>query len=187
MSEFSAGLTLPQQTEMVQAVARASASPAQFKPIYDEYFPRIYRYCLRRARSPEDAEDLASLIFSRALAGLEGYRGGSFAAWLFRIAHNSVANYWRDHRGTVALEQVESVATEDGTLGHMIEVEERQQIARLIAALPEEHRELLALRMAGGLSAKEIGQVIGKSEGAVRVAIHRTIQQLRSALQEKNR
>jgi RNA polymerase sigma-70 factor (ECF subfamily) len=187
MSEISAGLTLPQQTELVQAIARASANPAQFKPIYDEYFPRIYRYCLRRARSPEDAEDLASLIFSRALAGLESYRGGSFAAWLFRIAHNSIVNYWRDFRGTVALEQVESVATEDGTLRHLIEAEERQQIARLIAALPEDQRELLALRMAGGLSAKEIGQVIGKSEGAVRVAIHRTIQQLRSALREETR
>jgi RNA polymerase sigma-70 factor (ECF subfamily) len=187
MSEFSAGLTLPQQTEMVQAVARASANPAQFKPIYDEYFPRIYRYCVRRARSSEDAEDLASLIFSRALAGLESYRGGSFPAWLFRIAHNSVANYWRDFHGTVALEQAESAATEDGTLGRLIEAEERQQIARLMAALPEDQRELLALRMAGGLSAKEIGQVIGKSEGAVRVAIHRTIQHLRSALREETR
>jgi RNA polymerase sigma-70 factor (ECF subfamily) len=79
------------------------------------------------------------------------------------------------------------LATEDGTLGHLIEAEERQQIARLIAELPEEQRELLALRMAGGLSAKEIGLVIGKNEGAVRVAIHRTIQQLRSALREETR
>jgi hypothetical protein len=52
----------------------------------------VYHYCLRRVHRPEDAEDLAGLVFIRALAGLREYRGGSFAAWLFRIAHNAAAN-----------------------------------------------------------------------------------------------
>jgi RNA polymerase sigma-70 factor (ECF subfamily) len=69
-------------------------------------------------------------------------------------------------------------------LGQLVEAEERQQMQRLVAALPEEQRELIALRVTGGLSAKEIGQVVGKSEGAVRVAIHRTLQQLRAAAKE---
>jgi RNA polymerase sigma-70 factor (ECF subfamily) len=167
--------------QVTQAVERTHTDPAAFKPIYEEYFPRIYRYCLRRVGCSQEAEDLTSHVFTRALASLSGYRGGSMAAWLFRIAHNVVANHLRDRRVTIPLEETESVAEGDGALGRLMDDEERLLAARLIEQLPDEQRELLALRIAGGLSAKEIGQVIGKSEGAVRVAIHRIVQQLRMA------
>jgi RNA polymerase sigma-70 factor (ECF subfamily) len=166
-------------------VERALADPAAFKPIYDEYFPRIYRYCLRRVSSPPDAEDLTSLTFTRALTSLGSYRGGSFAAWLFRIAHNTVVNHLRGRRPVVPLASAESLPVADEMLGQMMEREERQQVARLVAALPEEARDLLALKVGGNLSAKEIGQVIGKSEGAVRVMLHRIVQQLRTAWAEE--
>lgn len=69
--------------EVAQTVERARANPAAFEPLYAEYFPRIYRYCLRRVSCPQEAEDLTSLVFTRALANLSNYRGGSFVAWLF--------------------------------------------------------------------------------------------------------
>jgi len=76
-------------------LARARADPAQFAPLYARYFPRVYRYCLRRVGDPTEAEDLTSAIFTGALAGLGGYRGGSFAAWLFQIAHHAVVSQRR--------------------------------------------------------------------------------------------
>ncbi len=166
--------------EVVRTVQRARSDPAAFQPLYEQYFPRVYRYCLRRVSCLQEAEDLTSLIFTRALANLATYRGGFFAAWLFRIAHNAVVNHLRDRRVSVPLDEIEMPAGDD-LLNSLIDAEERARIAGLIAALPDEQRDLLALKVAGGLSAREIGQVVGKSEGAVRVAFHRIVQRLRVA------
>jgi RNA polymerase sigma-70 factor (ECF subfamily) len=136
---------------------------------------------------------LSSQVFTRALGGLKGYRGGSVAAWLFQIAHNVVVNHLqaRQRRPQVSLENDENLfreeelgGVEDGTLEQLIQVEERQQIARLIAALPAEQRELLLLKLVDRLSAKEIGAMLGKSEGAVRIAIYRIMQQLRASYEQ---
>ncbi len=165
--------------ELTQTIERARADPAAFRPVYEAYFPRIYRYCLRRVGCPQEAEDLASQVFTSALAALADYRGGSLAAWLFRIAHNAVANHLRGRRVTVPLEGIDRPDEGDEMVERLVDLEERQCVERLIAALPDDQRELLALRVAGGLSAKDIAQVMNKSEGAVRVAIHRIVQQLR--------
>jgi len=173
-----------------QIIQEARADPAGFAPLYEHYFERVYNYCLRRIGQAEEAEDLTSLIFTRVLIGLQGYRGGSFAAWLFRIAHNAVANHLRDRRPGVSLEATAFVLMDDlarsgeRVLERLVQVEERQEIAKLIAALPEDQRELLALRVVGELSAKEVGAVLGKSEGAVRVALHRIVRHLRQSYQQ---
>lgn len=169
-----------------QTVERARSNPAAFEPLYREYFPRIYRYCLRRVSCPQEAEDLTSLVFTRALANLSTFRGDSFAAWLFRIAHNAVVNHLRSRRPTVPLEQAAAAAHSGETLlAGLLNAEEREQVARRIATLPDDQRELLTLKVAGGLSAKEIGQVVGKSETAVRMALSRIVQRLRAALAEE--
>ncbi len=167
-------------------LTHASATPADLQPIYEQYFPRIYKYCLRRVGSVQEAEDLTSLIFSRALNALPGYRGGSMAAWLFRIAHNVVVNHFKSRRVTIPLDEVQADAEPaEELVDHLVRAEERQQLRRLVAQLPDEQQEMLALKLTGGLSAKEIGQVIGKSEGAVRIAIFRIVQQLREAWEQE--
>jgi RNA polymerase sigma-70 factor (ECF subfamily) len=167
--------------EEAQIVARALAEPEEFAPLYERYFPRIYAYCLRRTGRPEEAEDLTSLIFTSALSGLQNYRGGSFAAWLFKIAHNALVNHLRRRKPQTVLEASGLTLADNSPdmLAGVVEKEDRDRVARLIAALPDEQRELLALRIAAGLSAREIGAVVNKSEGAVRVALHRIVQQLR--------
>ena len=167
---------------------RARVWPEAFAPLHEHYGDRIYEYCLRRVDRPEEAEDLTSLIFSRALAGLGRYRGGSLAAWLFTIAHHAVANHLRGRRPYLSLEGSALAAAlnlpepDADPLDRMARSEERQRVARLVAALPEDQRALLALKL-GNLSAKEIGAVVGKREGAVRVALFRLGQQLRAAYQ----
>ncbi len=160
----------------------ARADLTQFAPLYERYFPRVYAYCLRRVEHAEAAEDLTSLIFTRALTHLHEYRGGSAAAWLFRIAHNAVANHYRDRRAHVSLERSAlELADESGAPGEGIEQAEQQQAMRdLMAGLPDDQRELLALKLAGELTAEEIGVVLGKKAGAVRVELHRIIKRLRT-------
>lgn len=170
--------------EESRLIEQARTTPTAFGPLYEHYFARIYRYCTRRVQNAQEAEDLTSLIFTRALSNLRHYRGGSFAAWLFQIAHNAIANHRRDQRSQFSLEQAEQVSSGDSTLDDLIDLDEFQCVARLIATLSDDQRELLALRIAGELSAKEIGVVLGKSEGAVRVALHRIIQQLRTGYEQ---
>ena len=163
----------------------AREDPAMLAPLYERYFPRIYAYCLRRVESEEVAEDLTSLIFTRALTGAAQFRGGSVAAWLFRIARNAIANHLRDRRPQRSLDAAppgnEPQAPDEPLIDGLVRAEERERVARLLAALPDDQRELLTLRIAGELSAKEIGIVVGKSEGAVRVALHRIVRALRDA------
>lgn len=168
------------ETEILRT---ARSDPAAFESLYQLYFPRIYAYCLRQLGHPEDAEDLTSFIFAQAIANLRSYRGGSVAAWLFRIAHNAVANHWRSHRPNQSLDEPGIVSPiVDAASSHQLDrVEDRLRIAQLIAVLPPRQQELLALSILGGLTAKEVGQVVGKSEGAVWTALHRIIQSLRTA------
>jgi RNA polymerase sigma-70 factor (ECF subfamily) len=182
----------PDEPEEVRILEWARTEPARFAALYERYFPRVYGYCLRRTGQVEEAEDLTSLVFTRALAALQTYRGGSVAAWLFRIAHNAVANHLRgrSRKPYVPLDALTGVA--EGSFATMIgdpldqvvQAEEHRRIAHLISALPEEQRDLLALRIAAGLSAKEVGEVLGKSEGSVRVALHRVLQVLRKRYHE---
>ncbi len=169
--------------EDTQLMQRARTDPHAFAPLYEKYFPRIYAYCLRRLGQAEDAEDMTSLVFTQAFSSLTAYRGGSVAAWLFRIAHNAVASHWRSHRSARSLDSHAILASlpDERSLEPFTRAETRLEVARLIATLPEKHQELLALTVAGGLSAKEVGQILGKSEGAVWTALHRIVQTLKNA------
>ena len=170
-----------QANEETRLLLLARDRPAAFAPLYERYFPRIYAYCLRRVGSKEEAEDLTSLVFTRALIGIRSYRGGSVVAWLFRIAHNAVANHLRDRHAQLPLETAFLPSNGEDLSDSIVRAEEQKHLARLLAALPDEQREILVLRLVGELSAREIGAVIGKREGAVRVALHRILHGLRSA------
>jgi len=161
---------------------QAQINPQAFAPLYERYFDRVLRYCLRRTDSLQEAEDLCSQIFARALAGLSTYRGGQFRAWLFQIAHHTLANYYRDSQ-----RQIDSLALDDLQLADdaaarafdRADDDDQRMIRRLVAALPDDQRELLTLTIDGGLTSAEVGAIVGKSAGAVRVQLHRIIKSLR--------
>lgn len=175
-----------QAHEEARLLLLARDEPTAFAPLYERYFPRIYTYCLRRVGSNEEAEDLTSLVFTRALTNIGSYRGGSVVAWLFRIAHNAVANHLRDRRPQLSLDTAAHPLSSNDLSDGLVRAEERRQLARLLAALPNEQREIVLLRLLGELTAKEIGAVIGKREGAVRVALHRIVRGLRAAYHQAN-
>ncbi len=176
------------QADDLRIMEAAKADLSRFMPLYERYFTRIYHYCLRRVDSNESAEDLTSSIFTLAMTSIDGYRGGSVAAWLFRIAHNQIANHYRSRHPQVSFERAELDLVDEEwvePIDHLITAELGAVLRTLIDKLPDEQQELLELKMAGGLTAEEIGVVIGKSAGAVRVELHRIITRLRAECERR--
>jgi RNA polymerase sigma-70 factor (ECF subfamily) len=174
---------IPDESELMR---RAMRDPAQFAPLYERYFDRVYAYCRRRTDSAQEAEDLCSQVFARALGGLAGYRGGNVAAWLFQIAHNTVAKHYRARRPVASLEDIAGGA-DSSDFGTMEDEETRTELTRMIAELPQEQRELLSLTLDGGLNSQQVGAVLGKSAVAVRVQLHRTIERLRQQFSQMSK
>ena len=171
----------------LELVKRVKKDPAAFGLVYERYVTRIYNYVYYRVGNHHDAEDLTSRVFHRALTHIKDYadRGVPFSAWLYRIAHNLVANWHRDHarRQDLALDDVTLV----GDSVEMPEwVAENNEVRRwLLAAirhLPEERQELLILKFVEQMSNAEVGQIMGRTEGAIKSLYHRTLLALRDEL-----
>ncbi len=170
--------TVLTQSDEIRIMRLARHDRLLFAPIYEQYFERVYAYCLRRTNSVQEAEDLCSLVFSQALGGLESYRGGMVAAWLFQIAHNTVIKHYRSRRVVTALDDIEELEAESD-LERVDDLELWRTLSGLVATLPDDQRELLALMLDAELSSQEVGEIVGKSAGAVRVQFHRLLKQLR--------
>lgn len=166
----------------VALMRMARQDPACFGLLYERYFDPIHAYCLKRVGTLQDAEDLTSLIFIQALNDLSQYRGGSVAAWLFRIARHRVIDHYRRRRAQVSLDvfEVYTAAVESIPLDALVQAEDYRVIHDLVADLPDGQRDVLALKINGGLTAEEIGVLVGMKAGAVRVLLHRIIKRLRA-------
>jgi len=166
-------------------IARAKADPEAFGLLYQRYVRRIYNYVYQFTRNREDAEDLTSRTFYQALRGISVYsdRGLPFQAWLFRIAHNLVVNWYRDQsrHPTIGLDHVEDeMRSEDGNPpADVARLEERKRLLQLISGLSEDRKTLLILKFVEKMSNAEIARVLGRSEGAIKVLYHRTLLSLR--------
>jgi RNA polymerase sigma-70 factor (ECF subfamily) len=161
-------------------VEAARREPAAFSLLYRRYATPVYRYLYKRLGNAKDTEDLTSQVFTEALEGLAHYRErGSFAAWLFTIARRKAIHAYRRQRPTLSLEEVEEWqgATED-PLEQLVQDEQLERIAAIFSELNEDQRELLRLRFTAGLAYAEIGAVLGRSESAVKMAIHRLLRRM---------
>ena len=151
---------------------------------YDTYRDRVARFATGRLGDAEKAEDVTSETFEGVLRGLPGYRPGTdFEAWLFTIAHRRVADVFRrrSRRREVALDEAVQPAV-GGPEEAVLAAERRAEVAGAFRCLRPDQQEVLALRVLGGLSAFQVGEVLGRSEGAVRVAQHRALRSLREAM-----
>ncbi len=171
-------------------VTAARQNRAAFVALYRRYLPRVYRYVYRRVGNQQDAEDVTASVFTEALESLEDYREqGSFAGWLFTIAHHRVADHHRRQRERVSLEEV-ALALSDPGPGPEAQALRRDRLERVAQALDEltpDRQEALALRFFGQLSNKEVAQVMGRSEAAVKMLVCRAIRQLRRRCREDER
>lgn len=171
-------------------VERARSDPEAFGHLYELYVDRVYSYIYHRVGNVQDAEDLTARTFHRALEKLHTYedRGLPFSAWLFRIAHNLVANWHRDHsrRQVFSLEKFWWRSSDDARPEHAVEENvEREELWDAINRLPEERRNLLLYKLNTTLSNLEIGELMNKSESAIKSLYFRTLAALRKDLEDR--
>jgi RNA polymerase sigma-70 factor (ECF subfamily) len=168
-----------------ELLAQASQGDLEaFGSLYERYIERIYNYIYYRTGNTYDAEDLTERVFMRAMRHIPNYhdRGLPFSAWLYRIAHNLVANWHRDNN------RRKEIPLDEGLFGHhnsdhpeteLLRVEERERLLKAIRVLPVERQQLLILKFVEHLSNAEIGLIMGKTEGAIKSLYHRTLLAMR--------
>lgn len=169
----------------------ASASQGDkdaFGVLYERYVERIYNYVYYRTGNVHDAEDLTARVFYRALNHIKTYtdRGVPFSAWLYRIAHNLVANWHRDRSRHQEIPLSEAPTLHyKGTAPEAaaVQTQDQEALLRIIRHLPPERQHLLILKFVENLSNAEIGQIMNRSEGAVKSLYHRILISLRDELE----
>ena len=170
-------------------VALASDDKEAFGELYERYLPKMYNYMFYRTGNVHDAEDLTSRLFFRAMSHIDRFeeRGVPFQAWLYRIAHNLLANWHRDQgrRKIIALDDYVAQSLRAEAPDHVAEAaEEQQHLMQAVRRLPEDRQQLLLLKFIDRLPNAEIGEIMGKTEGAIKSLYHRTLLALREELKQ---
>jgi RNA polymerase sigma-70 factor (ECF subfamily) len=152
---------------------------------YREYLPRILNYVRLKVGGEELARDLTAEVFERALAKQHTLRRPeAFGAWLFAIARNVVAGYYRQRRPTLPLEVVsERPAPGRSPVEEAVRQEELAALREAVAALPERDQEIIRLKFGGGLGNREIAEIVDLNAGHVAVIVYRALRKLRRLLE----
>jgi RNA polymerase sigma-70 factor (ECF subfamily) len=151
--------------------------------LYNLHVDRIYQYALYRTGDDQTAEDIAAEVFLRAIESIGNYedQGVPFAAWLYRIAHARVVDFWRSSKRhqTAPLEdpllQEELTSQDDGI---DIDFLQHRLLATALRQLTDDQQNVIVLKFRQGLSNAEIAQVLGKTEGAVKALQWRALEAL---------
>ncbi len=184
----SGAQAVPGEQAEVEIIQAASAGDAEaFSLLYEKYVTRIYNYIYYRTGHHHEAEDLTERVFYRALRRISSYQnqGVPFSAWLYRIAHNLVANWYRDQsrRKEVALEEhLNFTERPDHPEATLLVGQEQERMMRAIRCLPPDRQQLLILKFVENLSNLEVAQIMRRSEGAVKSLYHRTLITLRELI-----
>jgi RNA polymerase sigma-70 factor (ECF subfamily) len=178
-------------------VEAAQADPARFEALYRKYLAQVYSYALYELRDHHEAEDATERTFLAALANLgrfeerarpdDGDGASTFRVWLFQIARNAVAERRRRirRRPETSLDAAVAIAAPTDLEADAVQRAEAAAALRAVDRLPGDRRRALILRFVDEMSTAEIAGVLGRSEGAVRVLIHRALRSVARDLDDK--
>ena len=173
-----------QDPEVIMLVDKAAKGNFEaFGKLYGMFMDKIYRYAYYQVKDRMTAEDITENVFVKAwkrIATCKG-RGRTFVAWLYRIAHNEIIDTRQAKQKMVAIEldDISDLDTPEFQTDRKFEYEE---LAEQIAELPENQRQVIILKFVEGLSNAEIGQILNKSEGAIRILQMRALTAMREKL-----
>lgn len=167
-----------------------SGDPSAFGKLYDMYVDRVYRHICYRMGNAADAEDLTQQVFLKAWQAIGRYKktASPFLAWLMTIGHNLVVDFYRAKKDKTYLD-AEVTAVDLASNPERVAVAhfEQQRLRRVIQQLPSDQQRVILLRFIEGFRNLEIAPLLGKSEGAVRVILHRALVKLRQIMEEEVR
>ena len=172
-------------SDEVALINAAKTDPDSFGLLYERYVDRIYTYIYYRVGSTGDAEDLTGRVFFKALNNIGSYRhmGLPFSSWLYRIAHNLVANYHRDRSKAeeISIENLAIIETDRMAYPEEFVADQQETafLLKLVDDLSPQKKDLIILKFVDRLSNEEIGKIFGKTEGAVKSLYHRTLVELK--------
>ena len=172
--------------EEKELVRRAAVDEEAFGELYSINVRKIYNYIYYRVGNHQNAQDLTARVFHRALKHIHKYedRGIPFSAWLYRIAHNLVANFHRDQsrRQMISYDSIIIPAYSNHPERQAIQQEEQEMLMKAVKSLAPERQELLILKFINHLSNAEIGEIMDRTEGAIKSLYHRTLVSLRKEM-----
>ncbi len=170
----------PDERLLIEA---AQKDPRRFAELYECNFDRVYAFIARRVADRDEAEDLTSEVFHRALKNLARFqwRGAPFGAWLMRIATNAVNDHW--HRGS---KERALPRPDDPEQPSSEEVEHRARLFRMVNDLPAEQRRVVIMRFAEQKSVRDIAREMRRTEGAVKQLQFRALKNLRARMGDRD-
>jgi RNA polymerase sigma-70 factor (ECF subfamily) len=180
--------------EEKELVRQAQKAPDAFAKLYDQYYPKIFGYVLRRTANLEAAQDITSETFFNALRKLWQFqwRSISFSSWLYKIASNEINKHFRkaEYKKSASLEELQEQGFEPisshNPESELIEAQEKLkqhqdflEIQVKIVRLPAKYQEVIALRFFEQKQIREIAEILGKKEGTIKSLLHRAVEKLR--------
>lgn len=167
-------------------IEAAQKDPGCFAELYEQNFHRVYAYLSRRISDRAETQDLTAYVFHQALANLGKFkwRGAPFAAWLYRIAANALADRRRQQQREININDVADTQTTSEL--NIEAVERRARLFEAVDTLPQDQRRVIIMRFAEEKSIRDIASEIGRSEGAVKQLQFRGLENLRSRLSDKS-
>jgi len=181
-------------SEEKELVRQAQKAPDAFAELYDQYYPKIFGYVLRRTANFEAAQDITSETFFNALRKLWQFRWRniSFSSWLYKIASNGINQHFRkaEYRKSVSLEELQEQGFEpispNDPESELIAAQEKlrqhrefREVQDKIVRLPAKYQEVITLRFFEQKQIKEISEILGKKEGTIKSLLHRAVEKLR--------
>ena len=168
---------LQDEARLIEAAKRDRKA---FATVYNRYFDQIYSFCYYHTGRREEAEDLASETFQRALEGLPDFewRGIPYSAWLYRVASNLMAKQ-RRRPAWIELPEPTSGSPEDDPERRWLRREQGDELHAAVRRLPLDQRHAVLLKFEARLKNREIGRIMGRSEGAVKLLLFRAVHGLR--------
>jgi len=177
-------------------VKKAKIDSEAFGRLYDEYYSKIFGYVLKRTGNLEIAQDVVSETFLKALKNIKKFQWQSFfgkkplfGAWLYRIASNEIANFFRHKKPAISLGSAPDPVFGKDLFGEIVVAEQKLKdcqdfllIQKEILGLPEKYQEVLVLRFFEKKQIKEIAEILGKREGTIKSLIHRGLKKLKQKM-----